>query len=133
MNKSSEVTSVPAEPTWPRPDDPEWADSGEQTLRWLEQTQPEALASRVTETISDAFHAMSRLAMTYASTPQGAWENALAQLPPERAEILREQLEFAKTFSQDQHATRGTEGNLSDSLFALVMLDLRATPQPIAE
>lgn len=133
MTDNKDVIHTTGEPTWPKPDDPEWADCGEQTLRWLEATQPEALASQVSETISDAFHVMSRLAMTVESIPKDAWENALAQLPAERADILREQLEFAASFSQEQHATRGAEGNLSDSLFALVMSDLRARPEPIAE
>ncbi len=124
-NKNEETTEHKEAPSWPTPNDPEWADASEQTRNWLEATQPDALAERMSETIRTAFHAASNLAMIFDCMPEGAWDNALAVLPDDRATILREQLEFAKTFRDEQHATRGSAGNLSDNLFSLAMKDAR--------
>jgi hypothetical protein len=111
---------------WPTPDDPAYANAGEQTRQWLEATQPEALATSLTETIRHAFDGLSCLALFDSCYPREALDNAAAQLPPARAEVFKRQLAFARKYAEENQATRGSEGHLEESLFALTMQALEA-------
>ena len=59
--------------------------------------------------------------MFEAASPQEAFDNAMAQLPPERAELLREQLELSRTYARERHAVRDVEVRLEDHVFDLTM------------
>src|SRR3989344_6125505 len=92
-----------AERTWPLPNDPRFEGAGEETQRWIEASQPEALAVTAHETVMGAFRALSSLALLARAYPEAALENALAQLPPAQAEVLKAQLELSRTYGQDKH------------------------------
>ena len=70
-----------SQPLWPLPNDPRLTDASEQTRAWVEAGQPEALAAWFSDTIKDAFHALSNLALAQAAWPKAALDNAMAQLP----------------------------------------------------
>ncbi len=121
MVANGEMVTEAGQPSWPAPDDPAFTGADEQTQEWLKQTQPEALADNLTDTVKNAFHALSALAMFHGAYPQEALNNALAQLPTERAELLGEQLELSKTYAQGRNAARDTDARLEDHLYELSM------------
>ncbi len=134
MAANEEATGEARQPHWPTPDDPEWADASEHQRGWLEATQPEALAQTMTGVVKDVFRSLSRFAMFHASYPQEAFDNAMAQLSPERAELLREQLELSRTYAQERHEARDVEVRLEDNVFDLTMKAAalsHSTEQPV--
>ena len=107
--------------SWPTPDGSTFVDANEQIREWRETTQPEALAAQLTETVEQAFHALNFLAMFNLAYPESVFENAMAQLPPERAELFKDQLELSKIYSRRSRETRGTKESPEGRLFNLAM------------